>query len=74
MEGINAILRYRYGVDPDTLPEEEWLRLYAEYRFVRKRELKELEITVHNALAEIVNKLFGKDNGNSNIIDDTMDN
>lgn len=70
MEGINATLRYRYGVDPDTLSEDEWIRLYAEYRFVRRNELKEMEITVHNALAEIVNKLFGKDNG---IIDDTMD-
>lgn len=63
-------MRYRYGVDPDMLSEDEWIRLYAEYRFVRRNELKEMEITVHNALAEIVNKLFGKDNG---IIDDTMD-
>lgn len=70
MEGINAILRYRYGIDPDTLSEDDWLRLYAEYRFVRRTELQEMEITMHNALAEIVNKLFGKDNG---IIDDTMD-
>lgn len=70
MEGINAILRYRYGIDPDTLPEDDWLRLYAEYRFVRRTELQEMEITMHNALAEIVNKLFSKDNG---IINDTMD-
>lgn len=70
MEGINAILRYYYSIDPDTLSEDEWIRLYAEYRFVRRNELKEMEITMHNALAEIVNKLFGKDNG---IIDDTMD-
>lgn len=70
MEGINAILRYRYGIDPDTLSEDDWLRLYAEYRFVRRTELQEMEITMHNALAEIVNKLFSKDNG---IINDTMD-
>lgn len=70
MEGINAVLRYHYRIDPDALSEDEWIRLYAEYRFVRRNELKEMEITVHNALAEIVNKLFGKDNG---IIDDTMD-
>lgn len=63
-------MRYRYHIDPDTLSEDEWIRLYAEYRFVRRNELKEMEITMHNALAEIVNKLFGKDNG---IIDDTMD-
>lgn len=70
MEGINAILRYNYGIDPDTLSEDDWLRLYAEYRFVRRTELQEMEITMHNALAEIVNKLFSKDNG---IINDTMD-
>lgn len=63
IEGINAILRYHYRVDPDTLDEDSWLRLYAEYRMVRKTELKETETAVYNALATVVNKLFEKKDG-----------
>jgi hypothetical protein len=37
---------------------------------VRKTELKENEIVVHNALAEVINKLFAKGNGFDN---NTMD-
>lgn len=63
------MLRYHYRIDPDTLDDDDWLKLYAEYRFVRKTELKENEIAVHNALAEIINKLFAKDGINNNTMD-----
>lgn len=70
VEGINAILRYHYRIDPDTLDEDAWIKLYAEYRWVRKKELKETEIAVHNALAEVINKIFANKDGFNN---DTMD-
>lgn len=64
---MNAVIRKEYGIDPDTLEEEEWLRLYAEYRMLRKTELEELEITVHNALAKVLNKLFSHGNENDTV-------
>lgn len=62
-------MKYHYRIDPDTLDDDAWMKLYAEYRWVRKRELKENEIAVHNALAEVINRIFSK-NGFNN---DTMD-
>ena len=70
IEGINAVLRYHYRIDPDDLDDDDWLKLYAEYRLVRKNELKEYEAAVHNALAEVVNKLLAKGDGINN---NTMD-
>ena len=68
VEGIDAILKKVYGVDvPDKLDEDEWLRLYAEYRMLRKTELEEFEIVVHNAVAKVVNRLFSKDNASDSM-------
>ncbi|WP_370788801.1 hypothetical protein, partial [Bacteroides nordii] len=68
VESVNAILKKTYGVDvPDKLDEDEWLRLYAEYRMLRKTELEEFEIVVHNAVAKVVNRLFSKDNASDSM-------
>lgn len=57
-----------YGFDiPDKLDEDEWLRLYAEYRMLRKTELEEFEIVMHNAFAKVVNRLFSKDNASDSM-------
>lgn len=65
---MNAILKREYGVDvPDRLNEDEWLRLYAEYRMLRKTELEELEIVMHNAFAKVVNQLFSRDNASDSM-------
>lgn len=65
------MLKREYGVDiPGRLDEDEWLRLYAGYRMLRKTELEEMEIAMQNAMAKVLNQLFSK----SNVIDiDTMD-
>ena len=49
------------------LDEDEWLRLYAEYRMLRKTELEEFEIVMHNAFAKVVNRLFSKDNASDSM-------
>ncbi|WP_368123555.1 hypothetical protein, partial [Bacteroides sp. RTP21281st1_F3_RTP21281_210402] len=68
VEGIDAILKKVYGFDiPDKLDEDEWLRLYAEYRMLRKTELEEIEIVMHNAFAKVVNRLFSKDNASDSM-------
>jgi hypothetical protein len=68
VEGIDAILKKVYGFDiPDKLDEDEWLRLYAEYRMLRKTELEEFEIVMHNAFAKVVNRLFSKDNASDSM-------
>ena len=67
---MDAILKREYGIhDINSLSEDDWLRLYAGYRFARKLELQEIENSTYNALAKIVNQLFSN-NGESNI---TMD-
>ena len=63
MEGIDAVLKREYGIRvPATLDENEWLRLYAEYRMLRKTELEEMEIAMYNAVAKVANRLFSKNN------------
>ena len=63
MEGIDAVLKREYGIHvPATLDEDEWLRLYAEYRMLRKTELEEMEIAMYNAVAKVANRLFSKNN------------
>lgn len=64
-------MKKEYGIDvPARLGEDEWLRLYAEYRLLRKTELEEIEIATYNAVAKVVTKLFSKSDG---IDIDTMD-
>lgn len=65
------MLKREYGVDiPGRLDEDEWLRLYAGYRMLRKTELEEMEIAMQNAMVKVLNQLFSKSNG---IDIDTMD-
>ena len=71
VESMDAVLKREYGVDvPGSLDEEEWLRLYAEYRLLRKTELEEIEIAMQNAMAKVITCLFSKSNG---INSDSMD-
>ncbi len=63
------MLRYHYRIDPDTMEDDEWLRLYAEYRYVRKTELKEYEIAVRNALTGVINEMFAEYGFNNNGMD-----
>lgn len=55
---INAVIRREYGIDPDSLKEEKWLRLYAEYAYLKKQELENQEVVIHNAIVKVFNKLF----------------
>lgn len=63
MQAIDAVLKREYGISvPAGLNEEEWLRLYAEYRWLRNTELQEIEIAMHNAVAKVINRMFANNN------------
>ena len=63
MEG-DASIRHYFHIDPDTLDEDEWCKLYAESLHINKVSFLNLKTAVCAAVVEI----FG--NGNNN---DTMD-
>jgi hypothetical protein len=65
---VNALLRRHYGVNPDTLTDDEWLNLYAEFQYT-ERQRYDLMIMAHKqALAEILNAIFTNEQQ-----DDTVD-
>jgi hypothetical protein len=53
-------LRREYGIDPTRLSDEEWFNLYAEYKYTEKQRYEIILMANKQALAEIVNQVFGK--------------
>ncbi|MDR0872986.1 MAG: hypothetical protein LBN27_05900 [Prevotellaceae bacterium] len=45
---------------PESLSDEEWLKLYAEYKFTEKLRYEMSVNAYKQALAEIVNQMFSK--------------
>lgn len=56
---VDAILRREYGIRPERLTDEEWVKLYAEYKFTEKQKLVNLQQALKAALAEVLNAAFG---------------
>jgi|GEM_PF-3352317 len=54
----NAAIRRYYGIDPGTLTDDEWCRLYAEYQHTTLMVAKQQKASFEAALIEIINKLF----------------
>ena len=57
---VNAILKREYGIDPTKLSDKEWFNLYAEYKYTEKQRYEIILMANKQALAEIVNQVFGK--------------
>ncbi|MFN8238635.1 MAG: hypothetical protein U0T77_10745 [Chitinophagales bacterium] len=51
-----------FDIDPDTLTDEEWAKLYQQYVFVEKLKYKNLQAAYEAALIKVLNQAFG--NGN----------
>lgn len=58
MAQVNAILRREYGVDPVTLGDESWLRLYAEYKYTEKQRIENTRVAFKSSLIEVLNEAF----------------
>lgn len=56
----NAVIRYAYGQDPDTLSDSEWARLIQEWRFMRHIELNGFEERMRIVLYDLANAIYGK--------------
>lgn len=64
MRQADAVIQSHYGIDPDTLSDEQWCKLYADYLFINKLNHLNLKAAIMAAASEI----FG--NGSN---DNTMD-
>ncbi|NLN26121.1 MAG: hypothetical protein GX163_10870 [Bacteroidetes bacterium] len=60
----DAILRVQYGIDPQTLSDQDWAQRFQEWVYVRRMELEAQEAIMENAfrkvMYEVVNAVFGK--------------
>ena len=51
-------IRHYYSIDPATLTDSEFETFYAAMIFNRRNELKDIEVTIHNALITVLEKVF----------------
>jgi hypothetical protein len=56
----NALLRFHYRVDPDTLPDDEWAKLVQEYRYLNDRQNQEFQTNLKVVLYELASAIYGK--------------
>jgi hypothetical protein len=55
---VSALLRREYLLNPDNLTDEEWLKLYAEWKFSEEQR-HEMRVAAHKqALADVLSQLF----------------
>lgn len=62
MAQVDAVIRKEYSIDPDTLDDDSWCKLYAEYLYIN--ELNHLNMKA--AILAAIATLFSND-------DNTMD-
>lgn len=56
IEKFDAIIRLEYGIDPDSLTDDEWYKRVVEYRYVEQRRMEKLK----EVLVEVVAMIFPK--------------
>ena len=54
----NCIFVLTATADPATLTDSEFETFYAAMIFNRRNELKDIEVTIHNALITVLEKVF----------------
>lgn len=56
-------------MDPDSIDEEHWCKLYAEYLYLNKLEFNNMSVAFEAALIKVLSTLLGKTDGNNNTVD-----
>ncbi|MDR0729930.1 MAG: hypothetical protein LBF19_07415 [Prevotellaceae bacterium] len=52
-------MRREYDKNPESLSDEQWLKLYAEYKFTEIQRYEWMYLAQKRALVEVVNAMFG---------------
>ena len=60
IQKINAIIRAHFKIDPSTLDDQEWVRLFNEYKYVKQLEQAQLKASLFEVLAETLKTIYGK--------------
>lgn len=55
---INAILRVKFGVEPETLTNEQYAQLFQEWAYVQKVESKTQENAFRKVMQEVLMAVF----------------
>jgi hypothetical protein len=64
-----VVLRKEYNIDPDTLSDDEWAKLYAEYLYIQKTKFQNLKTAFVAALTEVISQILPDGNNSDNTVD-----
>jgi hypothetical protein len=64
MDGVDALILYRFKTDPKQMEEAEYIEKYRAIDFQMKMERQNMYLSVRKAVVEVVNEMFKKEDDN----------